>query len=189
MVDSFKYLGLALDNNPSFEQHTKYIKKRTHQRLSAIRKLKGLYVALHLLLLLYQSIVQPIMLYCSTCFVNMLSVTNWVKLTCITNTVAKTIDLPTPNLSELDCKAFTCIATTIAQDIKHPLNCQFTGLPSGCRYNVPEVQKGSLRQKPGTHSQSSPKQGDSQRELRVLFSCCFACRCVVLCIFLTVSVV
>ena len=133
-VDSFKYLGLTLDNKLTFDQHTTDIQKRSHQRLYAIRKLKGLYVAPHLLLLLYQSIVQPILLYCSICFFNMLTVKNRVKLTRVTNIAAKLIGLPTPTLSELNVKAISRIASTIAQDNTHPLNCHFTIMPSGRRY-------------------------------------------------------
>lgn len=68
MVDSFKYLRLPLDKKHGFDQ----------QRLSAICKLKGLFVmpCSYLFLVLYQNIVQPILLYCSTCFFNMFSVTN-----------------------------------------------------------------------------------------------------------------
>ena len=135
-VDTFKYLGITLDNKLSFDQHTTDIQKRSQQRLSAIRKLKGLYVAPHLLLLLYQSIVQPILLYCSTCFFTMLSVTNQVKLTRITNTAAKIIGLPTPNLTDLNNKSISRIAYSIAQDPTHPLNKYFTLLPSGRRYRT-----------------------------------------------------
>ena len=81
-------------------------------RQSVIRKL---YVVSHHLLLLYQSISQPILLNCSICFWNMLSVKNRTKLTRITNMVAKIIGLPTPNLSELNNKAIARIATTITQ--------------------------------------------------------------------------
>ncbi len=65
-VDTFKYLGITLDNKLTFDQHITDIQKRSQQRLSALCKLKGLYIASHLLLLLYQSIIQPILLYCST---------------------------------------------------------------------------------------------------------------------------
>ncbi len=67
MVDSFRYLRLTLDKL-SFDQHTKDIEKRSHLRLPAMHKLKGLYASQYLLLLLYQIIVQSILLSCSTCF-------------------------------------------------------------------------------------------------------------------------
>ena len=140
-VDTFKYLGITLDNKLSFDQHTMDIQKRSQQRLSAIRKLKGLHVAPHLLLLLYQSIIQPILLYCSTCFYTMLSVTNRAKLTRITNTAAKIIGLPTPNLTELNNRSITRLANTIVQDITHPLNQYIIPLPSGRRYRTTRFRR------------------------------------------------
>ncbi|KAI9513962.1 hypothetical protein NQZ68_038022 [Dissostichus eleginoides] len=44
-------------------------------------------------------IIQPILMYCSACFFNMLTVTNQTKLTRIANTAARIIGLPTPNLT------------------------------------------------------------------------------------------
>ena len=64
-------------------------------------------------------IIQPILLYCSSCFFNMLSVKNWAKLTHITNIAAKIIGHPTTNLTELNNTAPTCIATSTEQDITH----------------------------------------------------------------------
>lgn len=84
----------------------------------------GLYVAQHLLLLLYQSIIQPIHSYSCTCFFNILPVINGAKLTRMTNTAARIIYLPTPNIEDLNMKA--PVATSIAQDIKHPLNHHLT---------------------------------------------------------------
>ena len=65
-----------------------------------------------------------------------LSVTNRAKLTRITNTAAKIIGLPTPNLIELNNKSITRLANTIAQDITHPLNQYIIPLPSGRRYRT-----------------------------------------------------
>ena len=67
---------MTLDKKLSSDEHTTDIQKKSHQRLSVICKLKGLYVVPHYLLLFYQSIIQPILLYCSICFFNMLSVKN-----------------------------------------------------------------------------------------------------------------
>jgi len=133
-----------LDNKITFDQNTNYILKRSHQRPSAIHRLKGLYVAPHLLLLLYQSIIQPILLYCSICFFHMLTVTNRVKLTRITHTAAKTIGLPTPNLTELNNKAIARIATSIEQDITNPLNLHLIPLPSGRRYRTMRCRRARL---------------------------------------------
>ncbi len=136
IVNSFKYLGVTLDNTLTFDQHIMDIQKRSHQRLSVIHKLKGLNVAPWLLLLLYQSIILPILLYCSSCFYNMLSVKNRSKLTKVSNIAAKVIGLSTPNLTELNNRAITRIAISIEQDSTHPLNEYLDPLPSGRRYRA-----------------------------------------------------
>lgn len=87
-VECFRY------NKLKFDQHTTHTFKRCQQRLSAIRKLKSLLVAPHLLLLLYKSIIQPILLYCSICYFNILTVTNKNKFTRITKNASKIIGLP-----------------------------------------------------------------------------------------------
>ncbi len=136
IVTSFKYLGVTLDNTLTFDQHIMDIQKISHQRLSVIHKLKGLNVAPRLLLLLYQSIILPILLYCSSCFYNMLSVKNRSKLTKVSNIAAKVIGLSTPNLTELNNRAITRIAISIEQDSTHPLNEYLDPLPSGRRYRA-----------------------------------------------------
>lgn len=68
-------------------------------------------------------------------FFDISSVTYRTKLTCITNT-ARIIGLPAPNLSELNNKAIARIVISIAQDITHPLNHNFTLMPSGHWYKA-----------------------------------------------------
>lgn len=135
-VNHFKYLGLIIDNKLTFEQHITNIHKRSQQRLYVIRKLRALSVAPHLLSLLYSSIIQPILLYCSPCFYNMLSTKNRNKLTKITHTASKIIHHPTSNLTDLNLKAVTRLAHSITRDHTHPLHSHFTLLPSGRRYRT-----------------------------------------------------
>ena len=76
--------------------------------MTVICKPKGLYFAHHLLLLLNQSIIQPILLlYSFTWFFDMSSFTNSAKLTHMTSTAFRIIGLPTPNLTEQN-KAIAC---------------------------------------------------------------------------------
>lgn len=104
-VNHFKYLGLTLDNKLTFEQHVTDVYKRSQQRLHILRKLQALSVTPHLLLLLYTSIIQPILLYCSSCYFNMLSITNRNKLIKVTHTASKIIRLPITDFSFLNNKA------------------------------------------------------------------------------------
>ncbi|ROL46907.1 hypothetical protein DPX16_20559 [Anabarilius grahami] len=112
------------------------IYKRSQQRLHILRKLHALSVTPHLLLLLYISIIQPILLYCSPCYFNMLSITNRNKLIKVTRTASKMISLPTTDLSLLNSKAVTRMARTVSRDSDHPLHIYFSLLPSGRRYRT-----------------------------------------------------
>ena len=51
--DSFKYLGVILDENNSFTKHVIAVKKKSQQRLHVLRKLRAFYVDPLLLLRLY----------------------------------------------------------------------------------------------------------------------------------------
>ncbi|KAJ0012409.1 hypothetical protein NQD34_016743 [Periophthalmus magnuspinnatus] len=144
-VEHFKYLGLTIDHKLTFDFHTLDISKRCNQRLSVIRKLKGLHVSPHLLLILYTSIIQPVLLYCSPCFLTMLTVKNRNSFTKITHLASKIIGLPTPSLSQLNSKAITRIAQTITQDHTHPLHRYFTLLPSGRRYRTLRCNKARFK--------------------------------------------
>ena len=67
-VDSFKYLGVILDENFSFTKHVTAVQKKSQQRLHVLRKLRAFYVDPLLLLRLYRSIIEPLITYCSICY-------------------------------------------------------------------------------------------------------------------------
>ena len=62
-VDSFKYLGVILDEKLSFTEHVTAVQKKSRQRLHVLRKLRAFYVD-PLLLRLYRSIIEPLLTYC-----------------------------------------------------------------------------------------------------------------------------
>ena len=79
-MDSFKCLGVTLDNNLNFNQLTTDIHRRCQQRLYTIRTLRSFSVEPNHLLFLYCSIIKPTIMYCATCYFTMLPVTNTNKL-------------------------------------------------------------------------------------------------------------
>ncbi len=134
IVDSFKYLGITLDNKLNFNQHTSDITKRCQQRTHIIRKLRALSIKPPLLLLLYRSIIESILLYCATGYFTMLPLNNKNKLLRVTHTCSKIIGLPTPSLPDLINDAIIRKSLHIAHDHHHPLHPYFTLLPSGRRF-------------------------------------------------------
>ena len=130
-VDSFKYLGVILDEKWSFTKHVTAVQKKSQQRLHVLRKLRAFYVD-PLLLRLYRSIIELLITYCNICYYPALSVKS--RLLKISHLSAKIIGLPTPMLSEIIDHAILMKAHAIATESVHPLSTFFHVLPSRRRY-------------------------------------------------------
>ncbi|KAK2189868.1 hypothetical protein NP493_95g05039 [Ridgeia piscesae] len=128
-VDSFKYLGVILDEKLSFTEHVTAVQKKSQQRLHVLRKLRAFYVD-PLLLRIYRSIIEPLSTYCSICYYPALSVKNRNRLLKISHVSAKIIGLPTPKLSEIIDHAILKKARAVATESDHPLSTFFHVLPS-----------------------------------------------------------
>ena len=133
-VDSFKYLGVILDEKLSFTKHVTAVQKKYQQRLHVLRKLRAFYVDPLLLLRLYRSIIEPLITYCSICYYPALSVKNRNRLLKISHVSAKIIGLPTPMPSEIIDHAILKKARAVATESDHPLSTFFHVLPSRRRY-------------------------------------------------------
>ena len=68
VTDTFKYLGITLDNKLTFGPHVQGVYKKCQQRLYLLRKLRSFHINPKLLLLLYRSIIESVLTYCSICF-------------------------------------------------------------------------------------------------------------------------
>ena len=125
-VDSFKYLGVILDEIFSFTEHVTAVQKKSQQRLHVLRKLRAFYVDPLLLLRLYRSIIEPLLTYCSICYYHALSVKNRNRLLKISHL--------TPKLSEIIDHAILKKARAVATESDHSLSTFFHVLPSQRRY-------------------------------------------------------
>ena len=79
-------------------QHVTSVQKKSPQRLHVLRKLRAFSVDPKLLLRLYRSITEPLIMYSSTCYYPALSVSNRyrTRLLTISHVAPKIIGLPTP---------------------------------------------------------------------------------------------
>ena len=145
IVESFRYLGVVLDNKLTFSQHTSEIQKKCQRRLYVLRRLRSFSLDSKLLLLLYRSIIESLLTYCSVCFFPMLSVVNRNKLLKVSQQAAKIIGRSVPQLSELTEGAVVRKALSVAADTNHPLNYCFELLPSGRRYRCAKCNTARLR--------------------------------------------
>ncbi len=139
-VQHFRYLGNRLDDHLSFNQHILGMYKACQQRLTVLHKLKQLSVQHHLLLL-YLSIIEPVLMYEAICFFHMLTLVNRHKLLKIPNLASRIIGIPTPKLSDCITSATTRKAHIILNDTGHPLHRYFILLPSGRRYRSPMCKR------------------------------------------------
>ena len=122
-VDSFKYLGVMLDEK-------QFRAKKSQQRLHVLRKLRTFYVDPLVLLRVFRSIIEPLIIYCSICYYPTLSVKNRNRLLNISHVSAKIIGLPTPMLSEIIDHAILKKARAVATESDHPLSTFIHVFPS-----------------------------------------------------------
>ena len=87
------------------------------------------------LLCLYCSIIEPLMMYCSTWYYPALSMSNRTRLLRISHFAAEIIRLPTPILSQMIDHAILKKARAVADESDHPLFTYFHDLPSRRRYH------------------------------------------------------
>ncbi|KAK2150448.1 hypothetical protein NP493_2777g00001 [Ridgeia piscesae] len=128
--DSFKYLGVMLDEKLSFTEHVTTVQKKSQQRLYVLRKLRASYVDRVLLLRLYRSVIEPLLTYCSICYYPAISVKNRNRLLKVSHVSAKIIGLPTPKLSEIIDHAILKKTRAVATESDHPLSTFFHVFPS-----------------------------------------------------------
>ena len=131
-VDSLKYLGVVLYKKLSFTEQVTYVQNKSQQRLHVLRKLRAFNVEPKLLLRLCRSIIEPLMMYCSTCYYPALSVGNRTRLLKISHHAGKIIDLPKPMLSQTIDHVILKKARAVAAESDHPLFTYVYVLPSRC---------------------------------------------------------
>ena len=134
-VTIFKYLGLTLSTDLSWNYHADAIVAKANKRLFFLRKLKQAGVDVKLLGLFYSSVIQSVLTYCVTVFFNSLRRTERKNIDRVTAIAQKIIgkNIMLDPLSKIYYVRTATKGEQILKDMSHPLNYKFEMLPSGRR--------------------------------------------------------
>ena len=143
--NSFKYLGLTIDDKLNFKDHIDNQIKKVQKRLYCIRSMRKLNVNADIITMFYNSTVTPVLMYASLAFYSLIS-----------NQLRSEMDRPRricQKVLKRNEKSILCTSNNdtyrsqinssvpkILKDPTHPLNYYFQLLPSGRRYRVPKIR-------------------------------------------------
>ena len=68
IVDTYKYLGVVIDNRLNWAPHVDKVLKKTQSRLFFLRKLRSFNVCNRMLIMFYQTVVSSVMTYALVCW-------------------------------------------------------------------------------------------------------------------------
>ena len=145
-VQTYKYLGVLIDDKLTFTDHTHAVNKKCQQRLYLLRKLSRLHVNTDILHTYYRCHLESILTYAFLAWYGGIAEGEKKKL-------AKTVNLGSKLCWGGECKQLSKLydsrtlkkAKKIVRDQSHTLNSFFTLLPSGRRYCVLDGKKNRTR--------------------------------------------
>ena len=137
IVDSYKYLGIIMDNKLSFEPHVDATCKKVQQRLFFLRKMNSFNVSSEMMTLFYRSFIQSVLTFCSIAWFGNVNLSNKNRLNSLVKISSKISRCNQTSLYEIYNKQVLRKALTILDCENHPLQLEFEPLPSGRRFRAP----------------------------------------------------
>ena len=133
-VNSFKYLGIIIDQDLRFTTHAISLHKKCTQRLYILRKLRSFNVSKKTLKQVYNALVLSVLTYGIAVWYGACPLRTKCKLQRIVREAAKIINIPLDSLDSIYKRNIGKKAFSIAQNKTHPLHPKFDPLRSGSRY-------------------------------------------------------
>jgi hypothetical protein len=147
-VQSYKYLGVVLDDKLSFSLHVVQMKK-ANKRLYCLRTMKKLNVDSAIMIMFYNATIASVLMYAGAAFYGFIT-KQMCKILNKPTKVCKRL-LPSDSHSQIDsndslyAEQLKQLSTKIVNDIRHPLHDNFVLLKSGRRYRVPRLRTNRFR--------------------------------------------
>ena len=132
-VTSFKFLGVHIQDNLSWNTNTKVIFKKAQQKLHFLRVLRKYHPSQELMMAFYRSAVESTLTYCMGAWFGSCSEEDKTTLQRVVNTAQKIMGCPLPSLESIYSTRCLRRATKIRTDPHHPGNGLFETMRSGWR--------------------------------------------------------
>ena len=133
-VNTFKYLGLTIDNCLSFKSHVEKTKNKAAQRMHILRKLRTFNISKKTMLQIYHSLILSIITFSFTVWYGSCGVKEKSQIQSLINKSSKIINSEVETATSLYQSAVKRKAKQVIKQPSHPLKSQFKLLPSGKRY-------------------------------------------------------
>ena len=138
VVDSYKYLGLTIDNTLSFAPHIKTQVKKANKRVYCIRSMRSLRVNQEIITMFYNATIPSVLMYAACSFYGSITVQLRSELERPHRMCQRIV--PSSTIVDNDQvykNRMKSLSEKIMKDTTHPLCDEFQILPSGRRLRVP----------------------------------------------------
>ena len=124
IVESYKYLGVTIDNKLDWHDHSSIVFKKFNQRLFFLRKLNSFSLDKKILSIFYSSVLESILTFCLTCWGGNCTEGDKIKFDRIIRKASKLTNNNFLNTNELFEKISLRKIHSIISDFTHPLTPQ-----------------------------------------------------------------
>lgn len=139
VVNSYKYLGVIIDDKLSFSENVQHLYKKSVQRVHHLRILNNLKIDSEILSLFYKSIIESVMSFAVVTWFGSCTKKDQKKL-CKVIRIAKRMGVNTTSLIDLYNEGCLRLTKKIIEDVTHPLNHKYKFMRSGSRLCVPSLR-------------------------------------------------
>ncbi|KAI5617022.1 gastrula zinc finger protein XlCGF28.1-like [Silurus asotus] len=144
-VSSFKFLGIHISADLSWNINTSSLVKKAHQRLFFLRTLKKNQLSSDILVNFYCCAVESILTSCVTVWYGSCSAAERKALQRVVKTAQRITGTSLPAMEDIQKKCCLRRARSILKDSSHPANRLFTLLSSGRRYRCLRTRTSRLK--------------------------------------------
>jgi len=144
-VDSFKFLGLHISNQLTWDINTSVVCKKAHQRLYFLRQLKKFRMTIPIMTRFYRSVIESVLTFSNTVWYGSASRSDKTKLNRVVKTASKIAGCELPSIEKIYNQRVLRKAKSIISDTQHPANHLFQLLPSGRRYRCTKSKSTRLK--------------------------------------------